>query len=141
MQCQKLKILEILPFNMKVNPLYIKIKFILFHYCPPTKLREGSVFTNICQSVHGGGTFPCGTISHIRLIHYPLNHQSTFVQGLTQYLFYLVFIWNYYWFMWFKNKKKVPLDQIGSIYSYITQLKLLFGRNNLFSLFSARHRT
>ena len=34
-----------------------------YYYRPQTKLREGYVFTGVCDSVHGGGGAPCWGVS------------------------------------------------------------------------------
>ena len=41
--------------------IYIQV----YHYRPPTKLWEGSVFTGVCHSVHGG--------PHVTIIHDALD--------------------------------------------------------------------
>ena len=35
----------------------------MLHYRPQTKLREGNVFTPVCDSVHRGGLCPGGSLS------------------------------------------------------------------------------
>ena len=33
-----------------------EVNVLSIYYRPPTKLREGNVFTNVCHSVHGWGS-------------------------------------------------------------------------------------
>ena len=49
------------------------------NYRPPTKLREGNVFTGVCHSAHGGGNgelYPRDHASSLGLYPPPTNHKS-----------------------------------------------------------------
>ena len=79
----------------------------MYLYSPQTKLREGNVFTGVCQSVHGGGEYgafppyprdriPLGTAPPSAGLHhpgrYPPQQQKRAVRILLECFLVLLFV-------------------------------------------------